>query len=81
MIWSELRGPLFTWGLLFLSVAFANPLGEACSLQPPALRGFPVHTLKGVHCHSAQVAGPPGADGGGNAQSLLGRVNILLTGV
>lgn len=64
-----------------MSVVSAIPLGEACSLQPPDLHGFPVHTLKRAHCHSAQVAGPPSADGGEDAQSLLGWMNLLLIGV
>lgn len=81
LVWSELRWPLFTLGLLFLSVASANPLGQPCSLWPLDLNEFPLHILKRVHCHCAQVAASPGADGGCNVQSLLGRLNLPLAGV
>lgn len=65
-------------------------ISECCLCQSTGRSLFPAASCpawvsyshsEGVHCHSAQVAGPPGADGGGNAQSLLGRVNLLLTGV
>ena len=79
LVWAEC--PLLNSGLLFPSVACANPLEELCSLQPSDLSEFPLHTLKGACCHSAQVAGSPGTGSGRNIQSLLGRRKLLLTGV
>lgn len=44
--------------------------------------GVPSVQVQGHHCHPAEVTASPGADGGWNVLSPLGRMSLLLlTGV